>query len=102
MAVSMIGFIFGPILGGHLSEYKNGYFYVCIVTSVLFFINICKCVHVAICRYFSLNELFKGNWDRLLQNIPNDPGDINPNKILTYGRSLEPINSSTRELSVMA
>lgn len=41
-AFSMIGFIVGPIIGGHLSEYKNGYFYVCSITSTLFVINISK------------------------------------------------------------
>lgn len=39
-AVSSIGFIVGPIVGGHLIELPNGFSYVCILTAILFVINI--------------------------------------------------------------
>jgi MFS family permease len=35
-----LGFIIGPTLGGHLSEFNNGFTYVCVLTSLLFVINI--------------------------------------------------------------
>ncbi|KAK9679015.1 Major Facilitator Superfamily [Popillia japonica] len=35
----MLGFVIGPILGGHISEMNNGFFYVCCFTSFLFVIN---------------------------------------------------------------
>ncbi|CAG9765221.1 unnamed protein product [Ceutorhynchus assimilis] len=39
-AISGIGFIVGPFLGGHISEVSNGFSYVSFLTMVLFFINI--------------------------------------------------------------
>ncbi|KAI4460167.1 major facilitator superfamily domain-containing protein 10 [Holotrichia oblita] len=36
----MLGFVIGPILGGHISEMNDGFFYVCCFTSFLFVINI--------------------------------------------------------------
>lgn len=40
MAYSQLGFIIGPVLGGHLSEFSNGFAYVCGTTSLLFILNI--------------------------------------------------------------
>lgn len=39
-AFGSLGFTIGPTLGGHLYELNNGFFYVCLVTSFLFVINI--------------------------------------------------------------
>ncbi|EEZ97676.1 major facilitator superfamily domain-containing protein 9 isoform X2 [Tribolium castaneum] len=39
-AFGSLGFIIGPTLGGHLIERKNGFFHVCLFTSVLFIINV--------------------------------------------------------------
>ncbi|GJQ81631.1 hypothetical protein Trydic_g8510 [Trypoxylus dichotomus] len=36
----MLGFVIGPVLGGHISEMNNGFFYVCCLTSLLFVGNI--------------------------------------------------------------
>ncbi|KRT81506.1 membrane transporter, partial [Oryctes borbonicus] len=36
----MLGFVIGPVLGGHISEMNNGFFYVCCFTSMLFVGNI--------------------------------------------------------------
>lgn len=35
-AFGSIGFILGPIIGGHIVELENGFFYVCCLTSVIF------------------------------------------------------------------
>lgn len=40
----MLGFVIGPILGGHISEMNNGFFYVCCFTSFLFVINMSECI----------------------------------------------------------
>ncbi|KAF2882247.1 hypothetical protein ILUMI_23915 [Ignelater luminosus] len=39
-AISSLGFVVGPIIGGHLSELSHGFSYVCTLTAVLFIINI--------------------------------------------------------------
>ncbi|XP_060524281.1 major facilitator superfamily domain-containing protein 9-like [Cylas formicarius] len=39
-AVSALGFILGPFIGGHLAEFENGFMYVGLLTMLLFFINI--------------------------------------------------------------
>lgn len=39
-AISSIGFIIGPIVGGHLIELSHGFSYVCTLTAILFVINI--------------------------------------------------------------
>lgn len=39
-AISSLGFVVGPIIGGHLSELSHGFSYVCALTTVLFIINI--------------------------------------------------------------
>ncbi|XP_022919322.2 major facilitator superfamily domain-containing protein 9-like [Onthophagus taurus] len=38
--LGMLGFVIGPILGGHVSELNDGFMYVCWITSGLFLINI--------------------------------------------------------------
>ncbi|KAF5278572.1 hypothetical protein FQA39_LY00614 [Lamprigera yunnana] len=38
-AVSSLGFVVGPIIGGHLSELNNGFSYVCTLTSLIFICN---------------------------------------------------------------
>ncbi|KAF5283312.1 hypothetical protein FQR65_LT13969 [Abscondita terminalis] len=38
-AISSLGFVFGPIIGGHLIEIQNGFSYVCTLTAILFIIN---------------------------------------------------------------
>lgn len=38
-AISILGFVFGPIIGGHLIEVQNGFSYVCTLTALLFIIN---------------------------------------------------------------
>lgn len=38
-ALGNIGFIIGPIIGGHVSELHHGFYYVCCITSFLFIIN---------------------------------------------------------------
>lgn len=43
-AISSIGFILGPLLGGQISEVANGFSYVCFFTMVLFFVNIGKTI----------------------------------------------------------
>ncbi|CAH0559623.1 unnamed protein product [Brassicogethes aeneus] len=35
-----LGFIIGPLIGGYLSEYPNGFMYVCLITSGLFILNL--------------------------------------------------------------
>ncbi|XP_046392885.1 major facilitator superfamily domain-containing protein 9-like [Ischnura elegans] len=40
-AISGIGFIIGPVIGGHLAEYQHGFFYVCCLSSIIFIINLC-------------------------------------------------------------
>ncbi|RZC31959.1 MFS 1 domain containing protein [Asbolus verrucosus] len=41
-AFGSLGFIVGPVIGGHLSEVSNGFSYVCALTGLLFVINIGK------------------------------------------------------------
>ncbi|XP_057671124.1 major facilitator superfamily domain-containing protein 9-like [Diorhabda carinulata] len=43
-AVASFGFIIGPFVGGHISEFENGFTYVCLFTGMLFIINYgCAC-----------------------------------------------------------
>lgn len=37
-----LGFVVGPVIGGHVYELQNGFFYVCVLTFFLFIINFGK------------------------------------------------------------
>lgn len=37
-----VGFIVGPVVGGHMAEMKNGFHYVCCIVMLLFLINFGK------------------------------------------------------------
>lgn len=41
-AVSSIGFIVGPVVGGHIAEMKDGFYIVSLLTALIFFINFGK------------------------------------------------------------
>lgn len=34
-----VGFMVGPIIGGHLTELENGFYYVCCIVTLFFWIN---------------------------------------------------------------
>ncbi|XP_071440012.1 major facilitator superfamily domain-containing protein 9-like [Hetaerina americana] len=40
-AISGLGFIIGPVIGGHLAELRHGFFYVCCITCIIFLLNFC-------------------------------------------------------------
>lgn len=42
-AMSSMGFIVGPMLGGHLSEFNNGFMIVCILAAALFAVDFVLC-----------------------------------------------------------
>jgi MFS family permease len=37
-----VGFMVGPIIGGHLAELENGFYYVCCIVTLFFWINFGK------------------------------------------------------------
>ena len=39
MTISTLGFVFGPILGGHISEFEGGFEVVAVVVAVIFLVN---------------------------------------------------------------
>ncbi|XP_033635435.1 major facilitator superfamily domain-containing protein 9-like isoform X1 [Asterias rubens] len=39
-AISNVGFIIGPLCGGHLAEYNDGFYHVAMCTSAIFFLNL--------------------------------------------------------------
>lgn len=41
-SVSSIGFVFGPIIGGHLADSTNGFYLVSFFTGAIFLLNTCK------------------------------------------------------------
>lgn len=40
-SASSLGFIIGPALGGHIADWNNGFFWICTLSSIMFFINFC-------------------------------------------------------------
>lgn len=38
-SVSSIGFVFGPVVGGHISDMTNGFYFIAIITSGIFLLN---------------------------------------------------------------
>lgn len=45
-ALASIGFIIGPIIGGHLYERADGFFLVSSLTAVLFLLNVCEYIYL--------------------------------------------------------
>lgn len=39
-ALGATGFIIGPLIGGYMSELSHGFLYMCILTTLLFTVNI--------------------------------------------------------------
>lgn len=40
VSIGSLGFVIGPMIGGHLIMLDNGFTYVCLLTSILFLINL--------------------------------------------------------------
>ncbi|KAF7278267.1 hypothetical protein GWI33_008623 [Rhynchophorus ferrugineus] len=62
-AVSSIGFIIGPLIGGHISELQNGFFYVSLLTGILFIFNL------VVVFYFGLDDKKNNQLRRHIQDI---------------------------------
>lgn len=75
-AFSSLGFVIGPIIGGHLSELRSGFMYICFLTGLIFIINIGfvymlperkskkKSINVGEELFKSVQDLKKINWKR--------------------------------------
>lgn len=47
-SVSSIGFVFGPIIGGHLAEFSNGFYLVSVLTAAVFLLDMRKMQHFSL------------------------------------------------------
>lgn len=72
-ALSSVGFIIGPFIGGLISEYQNGFAYVCVLTSILFAVNVVLVYRLPNFKNKnkdpSTQKNLKGNFFKIFQNF---------------------------------
>ncbi|XP_075231963.1 major facilitator superfamily domain-containing protein 9-like [Lycorma delicatula] len=63
-AVAACGFMFGPVIGGHISEFDNGFLLICFMTGSLFLLN-------SVIVFFAFPDSILENKSDKIQNSPS-------------------------------